>query len=213
MQPVTIVRNKTTSEAGGKYGYRETGDLSNYELAFKVWRYGDGSRWRHWLMNPKKTLRGADLKTGRIVLEVGCGTGFFTLPAAEMIGETGHLIAMDPLSDFVDKVRKKVADAGFNNVEVIRRDALNTKLEAASVDVILLFGVVPFPSLPLKRLLPEMHRVLKEEGTLAVWLFPTTAGVPTSILRSGLFTDLDKKNGVYVYRRFNGCPRQAENDG
>ena len=171
------------------------------------------SRWRRWLMNPKKTLRGADLKTGQIVLEVGCGTGFFTLPAAEMIGETGHLIAMDPLSDFVDKVRKKVGDAGFSNVEVIRRDALNTKLEAASVDVILLFGVVPFPSLPLKRLLPEMHRVLREEGTLAVWLFPTTAGVPTSILRSGLFTNLDKKNGVYVYRRFDGCPRQAENDG
>lgn len=171
------------------------------------------SRLRHWLMNPKKTLKGADLKTGQTVLEVGCGTGFFTLPAAEMIGETGHLIAMDPLSDFVDKVRKKVGDAGFNNVEVIRRDALNTKLEAASVDVILLFGVVPFPSLPLKRLLPEMHRVLREEGTLAVWLFPTTAGVPTSILRSGLFTNLDKKNGVYVYRRFDGCPRQAENDG
>ena len=121
--------------------------------------------------------------------------------AAEMIGEAGHLIAMDPLSDFVDKVRKKVGDAGLKNVDVVRRDALKTELETASVDVALLFGVIPFPTLPLDRLLPEMHRVLKPEGTLAVWLFPVTAGVPTAILRSSLFTDLGRKNGVYRYRR------------
>ena len=159
------------------------------------------SRLRHWLFDPKKTLRGADVKAGQTVLEVGCGTGFFTLPAAEMIGEAGRLIAMDPLSDFVDRVAQKVRDAGLKNVEVVRRDALNTGLEAASIDLVLLFGVVPYPTLPLDRLLPEMHRVLKAEGTLAVWLFPISFGVPTSILRSGLFTRLGKKNGVYTYRR------------
>ena len=159
------------------------------------------SRLRHWLFDPKKTLRGADVRSGQTVLEVGCGTGFFTLPAAEMIGESGHLIAMDPLSDFVDRVTKKVRDADLKNVEVLKRDALNTGLDSASVDLVLLFGVVPFPTLPLNQLLPEMHRVLKAKGTLAVWLFPTSAGVPKSILRSGLFTKLDKKSGVYTYRR------------
>ena len=162
------------------------------------------SRLRRWLFPPEKTLRGADVKPGQIVLEVGCGTGFFTLPAAEMIGESGHLIAMDTLSDFVDRVTKKVRDADLKNVEVLRRDALNTGLESASIDLVLLFGVVPFPTLPLGRLLPEMHRVLKEEGTLAVWLFPTSAGVPKTILRSGLFTGLGKKSGVYTYRRCEG---------
>lgn len=159
------------------------------------------SRLRRWFFDPKKTLRGADIKPGQTVLEVGCGTGFFTLPAAAMIGESGHLIAMDPLSDYVDRVTKKVQDAGLKNVEVVRRDALNTGLESASIDLVLLFGVVPFPTLPLDRLLPELHRVLKADGALAVWLFPSSAGVPTSILRSGLFTKLGKKNGVYTYNR------------
>lgn len=163
------------------------------------------SRLRHRLFDPKRTLRGAELGPGQTVLEVGCGTGFFTLPAAEMIGETGQIIAMDPLSDFVDRVRRKVREAGLTNVEVVRRDALNTGLAAGSVDVALLLGVIPFPTLPLDRLLPEMHRVLKAEGTLAVWLFPVTAGVPISILRSGLFADLGKKNGVYRYRRSDGA--------
>jgi demethylmenaquinone methyltransferase/2-methoxy-6-polyprenyl-1,4-benzoquinol methylase len=159
------------------------------------------SRLRRWLFDPRRTLRGADLKPGQTVLEVGCGTGFFTLLAAEMIGDNGHLIAMDPLSDFVKRVSEKVEDADLKNVEVVRRDALNTRLVSASVDVVLLFGVVPYPTIPLSRLLPEMHRVLRQEGTLAVWLYPVSFGVPTSILKSGLFTDLGKKHGVYRYRR------------
>ena len=159
------------------------------------------SRLRRWLMPPEKTLQAANVGHGQTVLEVGCGSGFFTLPCAEMIGESGHLIAMDPLLVFVDRVAKKIQDADLNNVEVIRRDALNTKLEATSVDVALLFGVLPFPTLPLDTLLPEMHRVLKVGGTLAVWMYPISFGVPTSILRSGLFTKLGKKNGVYTYRR------------
>ena len=170
-------------------------------LLFKPSGAAMESRLRRWLLDPRRTLRGANLRPGQTVLEVGCGTGFFTLLAAEMIGENGHLIAMDTLSDYVDRVSVKVKAAGLNNVEILRRDALETGLASASVDVALLFGVVPFPTLPLSRLLPEMHRVLRAEGTLAVWLFPVSFGVPTSILKSGLFTDLGKKCGVYRYRR------------
>ncbi|MCP4071422.1 MAG: class I SAM-dependent methyltransferase [Hyphomicrobiales bacterium] len=158
-----------------------------------------GSRLRRWLQNPGKILQGTNITTGQIVVEVGCGPGFFTLDAARMIGDSGRLIAIEPLSDFVDKVRDKVEKAGLKNVEVLKRDALNTGLEDNSVDLVLLFGVVPFPTLPLSKLLPEMHRILKTDGTLAVWLFPTTFGVPTAILKSGLFSEIGKKNGVYSY--------------
>ena len=157
------------------------------------------SRLRHWLMPPKKALAGAGIDFGQTVLEVGCGTGFFTLAAAEMIGKDGLLIAMDPLSDYVQRVRTKVKDAELSNVEVLQRDALDTKLEADSIDLVLLFGVLPYPTLPLDRLLPEMHRVLKADGILAVWMFPVSFGVPNAISRSGLFTSLRKKNGVYTF--------------
>ena len=159
------------------------------------------SRLRRWLFDPRRTVRGAELKPGHTVLEVGCGTGFFTLLVADLIGDNGQLIAMEPLSGYADKVLQKVKDAGSNYVEVVKRDALKTGLKSASIDVVLLFGVIPFPTLPLSKLLPEMHKVLREGGTLAVWLFPVSFGVPTSILNSGLFTDLGKKDGVYRFRR------------
>ena len=77
---------------------------------------------------------------------------------------------------------------------MVKCDALDTGLDAASIDKVLLFGVLPFPFLPLNRLLPEMHRVIKPEGSLAVWLFPVSGWVPKSILESGLFTYVSKRN-------------------
>jgi ubiquinone/menaquinone biosynthesis C-methylase UbiE len=96
---------------------------------------------------------------------------------------------------------KKVQSAGLKNVRVVKRDALDTGLDAASIDKVLLFGVIPFPFLPLNRLLPEMHRVIKPEGSLAVWSFPVSGWVPKWILQSGLFTFVSRRNGVYNYRR------------
>ena len=181
-----------------------TEDLGNSKilnLLFKPAGVMMGSRLRQWLMNPAKTLRGADIQPGQAVLEVGCGTGFFTIPAAKLIGDEGCLVAMDALSDFIKQVSKKVQSADLKNVRVVKRDALNTGLGAASFDTALLFGVLPWPALPLNRLLPEMHRVIKPAGHLAVWLFPVSGWVPKSIVRSGLFKYIHKRNGVYNYRR------------
>ena len=181
-----------------------TEDLGNSKilnLLFKPAGMLMGSRARGWLMNPVKTLQGAGIQPGQTVLEVGCGTGFFTIPAAGLIGDQGNLVAMDALSDYTKQVSKKVQSAGLKNVRVVKRDALDTGLDTASIDKVLLFGVIPFPSLPLNQLLPEMHRVLKTEGTLAVWLFPVSGWVPKSIVRSGLFKYIHKRNGVYNYRR------------
>jgi demethylmenaquinone methyltransferase/2-methoxy-6-polyprenyl-1,4-benzoquinol methylase len=181
-----------------------TEDLGNSKilnLLFKPAGVMMESRLRQWLMNPVKTLRGAGIEPGQAVLEVGCGTGFFTIPAAQLIGDQGCLVAMDVLSKYIERVLKKVQAADLKNVRVVKRDALATGLDAASIDTVLLFGVIPFPSLPLNRLLPEMHRILKPEGRLAVWLFPVSGWVPKSILQSGLFIYVSKRNGVYNYRR------------
>ena len=181
-------------------------DLGNLKILNWIFKPAGklmGSRVRGWLMNPVKTLQGAGIQPGQTVLEVGCGTGFFTIPAAELLGDQGSLVAMDPLADYTKVVSRKVQAAGLKNVRVVKRDALDTKLDTASIDKALLFGVIPFPMLPLNRLLPEMHRVLKPEGTLAVWLFPPKVHfwVPKSILESGLFNYISKQNGVFNYRR------------
>jgi len=184
----------------------KTEDLGNSKilnLFFKPAGILMGSRVRKWLMDPVKTLSIADVQPGQTILEVGCGTGFFTIPAAQMVGDQGCILAMDASSGFLKEVYKKLRKANLKNVRVIQRDALNTGLESESVDKVLLFGVIPFPLLPLDKLLPEMYRVLKPGGTMSVWLFPPLVHnwIPNIIIRSKLFESINEQSNVYNYVR------------
>ena len=173
------------------------------QCAFRLIGDAMESRFRYRFSGPMKILRGADIQTGQTVLEVGCGTGFFTVFAAQLIGDQGCLVAMDVLPAAVERVSRRVQTANLKNVRVVKGDAMNTGLDSDSMDAVLLFGVVPAPMVPLSRLLPEMHRILKKEGTLAVWP-PIPGWLPKSILRSGLFTHAFKRNGVNNFRRCQG---------
>ena len=156
------------------------------------------SRLRYRFFGPMKILQGAKIRPGQKVLEVGCGTGFFTITAAKLIGDNGCLVAMDVLPASIETVSKKVQNANLKNVRVVKGDAMNTMLDSGSIDAVLLFGVIPAPMLPLSGLLPEMHRILKPRGTMAVW---PPSWIHKSILRSGLFTYASKQKGVYNFRR------------
>ena len=155
---------------------------------------------RRWLNDPVKTLEAAEIRSGMDVLEVGCGSGYFTVPAAEMIGDEGCVHAFDVHSLAVEQTAERIRSAGLRNVRLTKTDALDTGLPCESYDMILLFGVIPAPVLPLDKLLPEMHRLLRPEGSMAVWTgLPLWS--PRSITKGGLFTHVGKRNGVHIFTR------------
>jgi ubiquinone/menaquinone biosynthesis C-methylase UbiE len=158
------------------------------------------SRFRYRFFGPSRILEGVDGLCGRAVLEVVCGTGFFTVPAARLIGNEGSLVSMDIVPESVQMVSEKVQSANLRNVRVIQGNAMETKLAACSFQTVLLFGVIPAPMVPVDRLLAELHRVLRPDGILAVW--PHVPGwLPHSITRTGLFTLANRRNRVYNFRR------------
>jgi ubiquinone/menaquinone biosynthesis C-methylase UbiE len=156
------------------------------------------SRLRYRFFGPKKILEGAEIGPGQKVLEIGCGTGFFTLNAAKMIGDQGSLLSMDMLSISVETVLEKVKKTKLKNVRVIKGDAINTHLDDESFDKIIIFGVIPAPMLPMEKLMAEMHRILRPGGIMSIW---PPSWVHQSILQSRLFTYSSKRNNVLNYMR------------
>ena len=155
---------------------------------------------RRWFNDPVKILKASGVQPGLHVLEVGCGTGFFTIPAAEMLGDRGIVHAFDIHPLAVEQTAEKIKDAGLGNVKLTKTDALDTELPDEVYDLILILVEIPSPVLPLSKLLPEMHRLLKPGGSMAVWTgIPLWS--PKHVSKSGLFTYTGSSNGVGRFTR------------
>ena len=57
----------------------------------KDYNYAERLLWQ----NPHQVLSEIGLKTGATLADIGCGDGFFSLPAAKIMGETGLVYALD----------------------------------------------------------------------------------------------------------------------
>lgn len=118
-------------------------------------------------VDPYKMLKRAGLKKKMDVLEVGCGPGFFSIPAARVIGPESNLYAIDLNPVAVEKVEEKLHDAGLENARVMLADATDTGFDRDSVDLVFLFGVIHAIN-RVDLMVHEMHRVLRPDGVIAV---------------------------------------------
>jgi demethylmenaquinone methyltransferase/2-methoxy-6-polyprenyl-1,4-benzoquinol methylase len=170
------------------------------QLLFRLMAPVMESPLRYRFFDPVPILEGAGIRSGQAVLEIGCGTGFFTVPAAELVGDAGRVYALDPHPLAIEQVAQKVEDAGLANVRLIRGDATEAGLASGCIELVLLFGVIPSPVIPLERLLSEIHRLLRPEGVLAVWT-AVPWWSPASVTRGGLFVRVGGESGVRSFRR------------
>ena len=69
---------------------------------------------RRWLQDPDKTLT-PYITEGMTVLDIGPGMGFFTIPAARMVGKNGKVIAVDVQEKMLKVLRKRAEKAGVGS--------------------------------------------------------------------------------------------------
>jgi len=89
---------------------KETKHMSN--LSFRILALIHDNPIRSVFCDPYKRLRVAGLKRGQKVLEVGCGPGFFTIPAAKIVGEEGAVYAADVHPLAIERVKGKNREGG-----------------------------------------------------------------------------------------------------
>lgn len=101
------------------------------------------------------------------ILEIGPGTGYYTLDMAGWIGPDGRVEIFDLQQEFLDHVMRRAAERGLQNVVPTQGDATALPYEDGSMDAVVLtavLGEIPDPTAALH----EIGRVLKPSGRLVV---------------------------------------------
>jgi ubiquinone/menaquinone biosynthesis C-methylase UbiE len=122
--------------------------------------------WRNIVLSPQKLLARLALTTTSRVLEVGAGSGFYSVAVARAIS-AGHLEVLDLQPEMLEKARRKLEAAGLFNVGYTLADAGALPFEADSFDVIFLVAVLGEIA-DQKSFLRQARRVLKSGGILSV---------------------------------------------
>jgi ubiquinone/menaquinone biosynthesis C-methylase UbiE len=99
------------------------------------WHYHDDTERKKW-QDPDAVMRAAGIKPGITFIEIGCGQGYFLLPAARLIGETGTVYGIDSNEDAVEQLEKKAAAEGLNNVQLTAGEAETTVVCRGCADII-----------------------------------------------------------------------------
>ena len=131
----------------------------------------------YWLLSPVRKLRenprtalSPFIRDGMIVLEPGCGMGFFTLEAARLVGPTGRVVAVDLQPKMLAGLQRRARNAGLADridARQVEHESLGVADLAGKVDVALALHVVhelPEPG----RFFAEVFAALKPGGSLLV---------------------------------------------
>jgi 2-polyprenyl-3-methyl-5-hydroxy-6-metoxy-1,4-benzoquinol methylase len=98
---------------------------------------------RRYYQNPDQILRHY-VTAGMKVVDYGCAMGYFSLPMARMVGNTGRVYAIDIQQKMLDFLVKRAAKAGLNDIitpELSGTDSFFTDLKG-QIDFVLLFAMV-----------------------------------------------------------------------
>ena len=122
---------------------------------------------RRWQYDPTETLR-PYVREGMTVLEPGPGMGFFTIPLAQLVGESGRVVAVDLQPKMIASLKRRGAKAGVLDridARVVSADTMGLGDLAVKVDFTLAFAVVhEFPD--AQRFFDEAARASNPGATL-----------------------------------------------
>lgn len=101
-----------------------------------------------WHRFGRRTVERLGLRHGEQVLDVCCGSGGSALPAAEIIGPEGELVAVDLAERLVALGESKARERGLTNIQFKAGDMLALGYPDATFDaVVCVFGIFFVPDM------------------------------------------------------------------
>lgn len=133
------------------------------------------------------------VKDGQVVLDFGCGSGTYSIPAAKIVGKKGIVYALDVSGRALDRLERRVSQEGLVNVERIDssgEDKIGMGDEV--LDHMLLIDVLQEIE-DREALLDEAYRMLKPGGALTVYPMHIGESEVIELARKSRFVLDDRK--------------------
>lgn len=115
----------------------------------------------------KEIVAACKLKPGKVVADIGAGTGLFTRLFAKEVGPQGKVYAVDIARKFIEHIEKTCKDEGLQNVVGVVCTADSVKLPGKSIDLAFVCDTYHHFEFPFKTL-ASIHESLRPGGQLIV---------------------------------------------
>jgi ubiquinone/menaquinone biosynthesis C-methylase UbiE len=119
---------------------------------------------RKW-QDPEKILTVAGLRTGMTFIDVGCGEGYFSIPASHIVGKEGHVYAYDINEEAIRNLAIQVHNEHLDNLTPRTGSGEETIIGEACADMVF-FGIDLHDFDDPQKVLINAKIMLKPEGYL-----------------------------------------------
>ncbi|MHB8550587.1 MAG: class I SAM-dependent methyltransferase [Acidiferrobacterales bacterium] len=119
----------------------------------------------------------AGIRTGYKLLDAATGTGAAAIAAAQIVGPSGRVVAIDLAAQMLDRVQARISQFGIANIDLHQMDAGHVEFRTGYFDIVLCAHALDL--LPdMETALTEWVRVLKPGGVIAFSAFGAGAFEP-----------------------------------
>lgn len=126
-----------------------------------------GLQHRVWRPRSTEAWRKAGFKSGKTVLDIGCGPGYASLDLAEIVGETGKVISIDRSQRFLNALKGESERKGLSNIETHEVDFNTDEIPEMSLDGAWARWVFAFLRDP-RKLLADVAQRIKTGGSIVL---------------------------------------------
>lgn len=150
-----------------------------YDADFEQWRSTFESTGREVFDQQATILQSLSIKPGMDIADIGAGTGLYTIPFAQQVGNKGTVYAVDISEPFVRNIELRAKENNLDNVSGIVNNQKSTNLPVNSIDLAFICNTYHHFEYP-QTTLNSIYKALRSDGKLNIIDYRKVQGISSN---------------------------------